>query len=138
MPGLFIAVYSAVGFSIYFALGVVAGWHGGSALASALLGLPWTAGRDAWAALAVTLAAGIAGTWFFWSRHRAAELERGRKEDAIATLHFLDRRAPPARVGWDTGEGAALLRRVRAAAKNAGPAHPGKAREIRQIRAPMG
>jgi len=77
------------------ALGVAVGWLGGSALAAALLGVPWTAGRADWAALAVTLAAGAAGTWFFWSRHRAAELERGRIEAQLKLLqaqiepHFL-------------------------------------------------
>jgi signal transduction histidine kinase len=76
-------------------LAILGGWLGGSALASALLGLPWTAGRRAYAALGVTLAAGIVGTWFFWSRHRAAELERGRVEAQLKLLqaqiepHFL-------------------------------------------------
>ena len=77
------------------ALGIAAGWLGGSALASALLGIPWSAGRSDWGALAVTLAGGVAGTWFFWSRHRAAELERGRIEAQLKLLqaqiepHFL-------------------------------------------------
>ena len=76
-------------------LAIVAGWLGGSAIASALLGLPWTAGRSAIAALGVTVAAGIVGTWFFWSRHKAAELERGRIEAQLKLLqaqiepHFL-------------------------------------------------
>jgi signal transduction histidine kinase len=76
-------------------LGIVAGWLVGSAIASALLGLPWTAGRSAIAALGVTVAAGIVGTWFFWSRHRSAELERGRIEAQLKLLqaqiepHFL-------------------------------------------------
>jgi LytS/YehU family sensor histidine kinase len=74
---------------------VLAGWLGGSYLASLLLGVPWTAGRNAWVALAVTVAAGVAGTWFFWSRHRAAELERQRIAAQLKTLqaqiepHFL-------------------------------------------------
>ena len=74
---------------------IIAGWLGGSAIASALLGLPWTAGRSAMAALGVTVAAGAAGTWFFWSRHKAAELERGRVEAQLRLLqaqiepHFL-------------------------------------------------
>jgi signal transduction histidine kinase len=77
------------------ALSIVAGWLAGSALASALLGLPWTAGRSAIAALGVTVAAGASGTWFFWSRHKAAELERGRIEAQLKLLqaqvepHFL-------------------------------------------------
>jgi len=77
------------------ALGIAAGWLGGGALAAALLGIPWTAGHNGWASFAVTLAAGIAGTWFFWSRHRAAELERGRIEAQLKLLqaqiepHFL-------------------------------------------------
>jgi signal transduction histidine kinase len=76
-------------------LGIVAGWLGGSAIASALLGLPWTAGRSAVAALGVTVAAGGVGTWFFWSRHKSAELERGRVEAQLKLLqaqiepHFL-------------------------------------------------
>jgi signal transduction histidine kinase len=76
-------------------LGVLAGWLGGSAIASVLLGLPWTAGRSAFAALAVTVAAGFTGTWFFWTRHRAAELERQRVEAQLKLLqaqiepHFL-------------------------------------------------
>jgi signal transduction histidine kinase len=76
-------------------LAILAGWLGGSAIASALLGLPWTAGRSALAALGVTVAAGAAGTWFFWSRHKAAELERGRIEAQLKLLqaqiepHFL-------------------------------------------------
>jgi sensor histidine kinase YesM len=47
------------------------------------------------AALGVTVAAGIVGTWFFWSRHRAAELERARIEAQLKLLqaqiepHFL-------------------------------------------------
>lgn len=77
------------------ALAILAGWLGGSAIASSILGLPWTAGRSAYAALGVTLAAGFAGTWFFWSRQRAAELERGRVEAQLRLLqaqiepHFL-------------------------------------------------
>ncbi len=76
-------------------VGVLAGWLGGSALASALLGLPWTAGRSAYAALAVTFAAGFTGTWFFWTRQKAAELERQRVEAQLKALqaqiepHFL-------------------------------------------------
>lgn len=76
-------------------LAIIAGWLGGSAIASAVLGLPWSAGRSAVAAFGVTLAAGIAGTWFFWSRHRAADLERGRIEAQLKLLqaqiepHFL-------------------------------------------------
>ncbi|MEX0745104.1 MAG: histidine kinase, partial [Phycisphaeraceae bacterium] len=74
---------------------IIAGWLGGSAIASAVLGMPWTAGRSAMAALGVTVAAGAAGTWFFWSRHKAAELERGRIEAQLKLLqaqvepHFL-------------------------------------------------
>lgn len=77
------------------AFGVLAGWLGGSALASALLGLPWTAGRSPYAALAVTIAAGFTGTWFFWTRQKAAELERQRVEAQLKLLqaqiepHFL-------------------------------------------------
>jgi signal transduction histidine kinase len=76
-------------------LAIIAGWLGGSAIASALLGMPWTAGRSAMAALGVTVAAGAVGTWFFWSRQRAAELERGRIEAQLKLLqaqiepHFL-------------------------------------------------
>jgi signal transduction histidine kinase len=82
-------------FFALIAFAVLAGWLGGSAVASALLGVPWTAGRNAWAALGVTLAAGVTGTWFFWSRHKAADLERGRIEAQLKLLqaqiepHFL-------------------------------------------------
>src|SRR5574341_233906 len=75
--------------------GVLAGWLGGSAIASALLGMPWTAGRSAFAALGVTVAAGFAGTWFFWNRQRAANLERQRVQAQLKLLqaqiepHFL-------------------------------------------------
>ncbi len=82
-------------FLALIAAAILAGWLGGSALASALLGLPWTAGRSALAALGVTIAAGAAGTWFFWSRTKAAELERQRVEAQLKLLqaqiepHFL-------------------------------------------------
>jgi signal transduction histidine kinase len=77
------------------AFGVLAGWLGGSALAAAWLGLPWTAGRNAWAALGVTVAAGVVAVGFFWNRQRTAELERGRIEAQLKLLqaqiepHFL-------------------------------------------------
>jgi signal transduction histidine kinase len=71
---------------------VLAGWLGGSLLASLLMGMPWTAGRNAWAALAVTVAAGTAGTWFFWTRHRAAEMERRR---IVAQLQALQAQIEP-------------------------------------------
>jgi hypothetical protein len=44
----------------------------------------------------------------------SAELQRGRTDDAIATLRFIDRHTPPARLGWDAGEGAVLLARIEA------------------------
>jgi signal transduction histidine kinase len=84
-----------VPFLLLVALGVAVGWIGGSALAAALLGLPWGMGRYDWPALGVTAAAGVAGTWFFWSRHKAADLERGRIEAQLKLLqaqiepHFL-------------------------------------------------
>ena len=49
----------------------------------------------------------------------SAELQRGRTDDAIATLRFIDRRTPPARLGWDVGQGAALLAHVEAEAASA-------------------
>ena len=82
-------------FMALIAAAVVLGWLGGSFLASLVLGLPWSAGRNAWAALAVTVTAGVAGTWFFWSRHRAADIERQRIEAQLKMLqaqiepHFL-------------------------------------------------
>ncbi|MGH8686596.1 MAG: sensor histidine kinase [Burkholderiales bacterium] len=82
-------------FIALIAFGVLAGWLGGSALASALLGVPWSAGRDAWAALGVTIAAGTIAVSFFWNRHKAADLERGRIEAQLKLLqaqiepHFL-------------------------------------------------
>jgi sensor histidine kinase YesM len=57
--------------------------------------LPWTAGRSSWAALAITVTAGFIGTAFFWTRHRAAEMERQRIEAQLKMLqaqiepHFL-------------------------------------------------
>ena len=77
------------------AAAILGGWLGGSALASLLLGIPWTAGRSSWAALAITVTAGSIGTWFFWNRHRAAEMERQRIEAQLKMLqaqiepHFL-------------------------------------------------
>jgi signal transduction histidine kinase len=73
---------------------VLAGWLGGSLLASALLGLPLSE-RSARVGFAVTVAAGVIGIGFFWSRHRTAELERGRIEAQLKLLqaqiepHFL-------------------------------------------------
>ena len=49
----------------------------------------------------------------------SAELRRGRVESAVATLRFMDRHTPPARLGWDAGEGAALLARIRTEAASA-------------------
>ena len=77
------------------ALAVVGGWLGGSALASLLLGIPWTGGRSAGVALVVTLLAGLVGTGFFWARHRAAEMQRQAVEAQLKMLqaqiepHFL-------------------------------------------------
>jgi signal transduction histidine kinase len=74
---------------------VVGGWLGGSALASLLLGIPWTGGRSAGVALVVTVTAGIVGTWFFWARHRAEEMQRQAVEAQLKMLqaqiepHFL-------------------------------------------------
>jgi signal transduction histidine kinase len=82
-------------FLALIAAGVIGGWLGGSLVASLLLDRPWTAGRNAWVALAVTIVAGISSTWFFWSRQRAAELERQRIEAQLKALqaqiepHFL-------------------------------------------------
>ena len=77
------------------AVGVIAGWLGGSALASLILGIPWTAGRSAGVALIVTVLAGFTGTGFFWARHRAAEMQRQAVEAQLKLLqaqiepHFL-------------------------------------------------
>lgn len=82
-------------FFALIAAGVIGGWLGGSLVASLLLGQPWTAGRNAWVALAVTVVAGVSSTWFFWSRQRAAELERQGIEAQLKALqaqiepHFL-------------------------------------------------
>src|SRR3989337_826724 len=102
------------------AVSIVAGWLGGSALASALLGIPWTAGRSAVAALGVTVAAGFIGTWFFWSRHRAAELERQRVEAQLKLLqaqiepHFLFNPLAnlDALIGTDPPRARAMLRHL--------------------------
>ncbi|MGE0875488.1 MAG: sensor histidine kinase [Burkholderiales bacterium] len=74
---------------------VLAGWLAGSAIASALLGMPQDSAGGTRAALAVTVAAGLVGTWFFWTRQRAAELERRELEARLKLLqaqiepHFL-------------------------------------------------
>jgi len=76
------------------AAATLAGWLLGSLLAASVLGLSLS-GRSAAAGLAVTVFAGAVGTWFFWSRHRAADLERGRIEAQLKLLqaqiepHFL-------------------------------------------------
>jgi signal transduction histidine kinase len=73
----------------------VAGWLAGSALAGALLGIPAPHAHGDAAALAITLAAGAIGTWFFWSRERATEMARLRVEAQLKLLqaqiepHFL-------------------------------------------------
>lgn len=77
------------------ACAVLAAWVAGSALAASLLGVPWDGGRRQGDALVVTIAAGAVGTWFFWSRHRSAELERRTVEAQLKLLqaqiepHFL-------------------------------------------------
>jgi len=77
------------------AAAVLAASIAGSALAAALLGVPWKAGQNFATALVVTIAAGTVGTWFFWSRQRAAELERRTVEAQLKLLqaqiepHFL-------------------------------------------------
>jgi len=77
------------------AVAVLGGWLGGSALASLLLGVPWTAGRSAWVALVITVIAGLVGTGFFWARHRAADMQRQAVEAQLKMLqaqiepHFL-------------------------------------------------
>jgi len=77
------------------AVAVVGGWLGGSALASLILGLPWTGGRSAGVALVITITAGFIGTGFFWTRHRTAQMQRQAVEAQLKTLqaqiepHFL-------------------------------------------------
>jgi signal transduction histidine kinase len=74
---------------------IVGGWLGGSALATAILGLPWNPGRSGGAALAITAAAGLIGTYFFWTRERTSRIERHTIEAKLKLLqaqiepHFL-------------------------------------------------
>ena len=75
------------------------GWFGGSFVASLLLGQPWKPGNTSLNAmlgfLALTAGAGVGGTFFFWTRGRLAETERGAAEARLKLLqaqiepHFL-------------------------------------------------
>jgi sensor histidine kinase YesM len=77
------------------AFAIVGGWLAGTFLASVTLGLPWTPSTAGGTALAVTAAAGLIGTWFFWSRERTSEIERHSVEAKLKLLqaqiepHFL-------------------------------------------------
>ena len=74
-------------------------WFGGSSLASLLLGEPWKPGHTGLNAmlgfLALTAGAGLAGTFFFWTRERLAHSERAAAEARLTLLqaqiepHFL-------------------------------------------------
>jgi prepilin signal peptidase PulO-like enzyme (type II secretory pathway) len=75
------------------------GWFGGSFVASLLLGEPWKPGNVGLNAmlgfLALTAGAGVGGTFFFWTRERLAQSERGEAEARLKLLqaqiepHFL-------------------------------------------------
>jgi len=75
------------------------GWFGGSFIASSLLGDPWrpaALGLNAILGyLALTAGAGLGGTFFFWTRERMADMERGAAEARLKLLqaqiepHFL-------------------------------------------------
>jgi signal transduction histidine kinase len=71
------------------ALGMVAGYFGGTALAAAILGYPWRPAAlthpDAAKTIALTLWGGLLGSWFFWNRARLA--------DARARNEAVERRA---------------------------------------------
>ena len=75
------------------------GWFGGSFVASAILGDPWSPnalGLDTVLGfLTLTAGAGLLGTFFFWTRERIASSERGTAEAHLKLLqaqiepHFL-------------------------------------------------
>ena len=75
------------------------GWFGGSFIASQVLGVPWKPvdmGPNAMLGfLALTAGAGLGGTFFFWTRERLAQSERGAAEARLKLLqaqiepHFL-------------------------------------------------
>ena len=77
------------------ACAIVGGWLAGTLVASVILGLPWRPGVAGGAALAITAAAGLIGTWFFWTRERTSEIERHSIEAKLKLLqaqiepHFL-------------------------------------------------
>jgi len=84
--------------AIVFAAAPV-GWFGGSFIASGMLGDPWrpaALGLNAVLGyLALTAGAGLGGTFFFWTRERLADVERGAAEARLKLLqaqiepHFL-------------------------------------------------
>jgi hypothetical protein len=71
------------------------GWLAGSALASALLSQPWQPGHAGGAVLAITAAASVIATFYFWNRERTAEIEHQAVEARLKLLqaqlepHFL-------------------------------------------------
>jgi len=66
----------AVGMLALLAIAVPVAWLAGSALAAALLGQPWRSAisQGGLAVLMITAAAGIVGTFFFWTRGRLAQI----------------------------------------------------------------
>ena len=74
---------------------IVGGWLGGTFIATVILGQPWNPGATGGTALAVTAAAGLVGTYFFWTRERTSEIERHSVEAKLKLLqaqiepHFL-------------------------------------------------
>ena len=71
---------------------ILAGWLGGTALASALLGLPWHPRISGGAVLGITAAASLIGMSYFWNRERTASIER---EAAEARLRLLQAQIEP-------------------------------------------
>jgi signal transduction histidine kinase len=74
---------------------IFGGWLGGTFIAIVIVGQPWNPGATGGTALAVTAAAGLIGTYFFWTRERTSEIERHSVEAKLKLLqaqiepHFL-------------------------------------------------
>jgi hypothetical protein len=100
------------------------GWFGGSFVASALLGRPWSPGSmetDAMLGfLALTAGAGLAGCFYFWTRERLMASERSEAEARLKLLqaqiepHFLFNTLAnlQALIGVDPGRAQEMLRHL--------------------------
>ena len=84
----------ALGMLLLLAIAVPVAWLAGSALAAALLGQPWRGAmsQGGLAALMITAAAGIVGTFFFWTRGRLAHIGG---QAAQAELRMLQAQIEP-------------------------------------------